>query len=254
MIESRIELTERLRHEGRWNEAAKFKDVAMKDFRSKGMKRGEASEAAWAAMAEAYPPLSAADGSADPVTSEFEPRGTAAATGGRRGQSGPGGQDEDLLDVDAILGNRAPLDVSRDAAWVYEHLANRNARPEDAPTVGAWSLLTWARRYKSRFFEFVVPKLLVGRPSEDEKVVKHEKKKVEEIRAILKRMQEGLDQELAADVPGTVRKRVQGVLAEWMRRFGLSLPDDASANLETHVAHMVHDCTQSLGRTSGGIQ
>jgi hypothetical protein len=57
MNESKIELTERLRREGRWAEASKFKDTALADFRAKGMKREEAAEAAWAAMAEAYPPL-----------------------------------------------------------------------------------------------------------------------------------------------------------------------------------------------------
>ena len=41
MNESKIELTERLRREGRWPEASKFKDAAVKDFRDKGMKRQE---------------------------------------------------------------------------------------------------------------------------------------------------------------------------------------------------------------------
>ena len=33
MNESKIELTERLRREGRWAEASKFKDEALADFR-----------------------------------------------------------------------------------------------------------------------------------------------------------------------------------------------------------------------------
>lgn len=57
MTESKIELTERLRREGRWAEASRFKDVAIKEFRAKGTKRTEATEAAWEAMAKAYPPL-----------------------------------------------------------------------------------------------------------------------------------------------------------------------------------------------------
>jgi hypothetical protein len=66
-MESKIELTERLRREGRWAEASRLKDTALADFRAKGMKRDEAANAAWAAMAEAYPPLPVAEGPADPA-------------------------------------------------------------------------------------------------------------------------------------------------------------------------------------------
>ena len=49
MNESKIALTDRLRREGRWAEASKFKDAALADFRAKGMKRDEAGAAAAAA-------------------------------------------------------------------------------------------------------------------------------------------------------------------------------------------------------------
>ena len=51
MPESKIVLTERLRREGRWDEASEFKDKSVAKFRADGLKRGEAAEAAWAAMA-----------------------------------------------------------------------------------------------------------------------------------------------------------------------------------------------------------
>lgn len=65
MNESKIVLTERLRSEGRWDEASKFKDEALKELRSKGMKRDEASEAAWEAMEQAYSPIAAVAATAD---------------------------------------------------------------------------------------------------------------------------------------------------------------------------------------------
>jgi len=58
MKESRIELTERLRREGRWQEASRFKDEMVRNQRAEGMKRREAGEQAWQKMAEAYPPMS----------------------------------------------------------------------------------------------------------------------------------------------------------------------------------------------------
>ena len=64
MNESKIALTERLRREGRWAEASKLKDTALAEFRAKGMKRDEASEAAWDAMEKAYPPLAATEAAA----------------------------------------------------------------------------------------------------------------------------------------------------------------------------------------------
>jgi hypothetical protein len=55
-MESKIELNDRLRHEGRWNEAAVWKDAKIKELRATGMKRAEAKEEAWRLMAERFPP------------------------------------------------------------------------------------------------------------------------------------------------------------------------------------------------------
>lgn len=57
MNESRIDLTDRLRTEGRWAEASQFKDQELRKLRGGGMPKSEASESAWEAMAEKYPPL-----------------------------------------------------------------------------------------------------------------------------------------------------------------------------------------------------
>jgi hypothetical protein len=57
MQESKIEATERLRREGLWGEASKFKDAVIKQLRAEGKKRGEAAEEAWVKMAEKFPPL-----------------------------------------------------------------------------------------------------------------------------------------------------------------------------------------------------
>ena len=64
-MESKIELTERLRREGRWEEASKRKDEMVKLLRAEGMKRTEAVEEAWRRLAVEYPPL--------PHTAEPEP-------------------------------------------------------------------------------------------------------------------------------------------------------------------------------------
>ena len=84
MTESKIELTERLRREGRWPEAMKFKDTALRDFRCKGMKRDEAAQAAWEATATAYPPLAPIDQPSMPPAIVSEPSPAEAGAWGWR--------------------------------------------------------------------------------------------------------------------------------------------------------------------------
>ncbi len=57
MSESKVELVDRLRREGRWSEASQFKDQVLRGLREEGMKRNEAGDEAWRQMAEQFPPL-----------------------------------------------------------------------------------------------------------------------------------------------------------------------------------------------------
>jgi len=50
MNESKIDLTDRLRREGRWAEASKFKDAVVRELRAQGMRKTEAVEEAWRRM------------------------------------------------------------------------------------------------------------------------------------------------------------------------------------------------------------
>jgi hypothetical protein len=61
----------------------------------------------------------------------------------------------ELLDIDS---NDDRPDMSRDILWVYENLVRERVNPEDAPSLGAWAQLKWARENRNRFFEQVLPK------------------------------------------------------------------------------------------------
>jgi hypothetical protein len=237
MTESKIELTERLRREGRWSEASRFKDTALKEFRAKGMKRDEASDAAWEAMATAYPPL-ATSGESLPNLANATPDDLH-------------GQDDELIDVDALVAKQ-PYDFARDVAWVYEHLADRNVKPQDAPTVGAWSLLTWARRYKNRFFEMVLPKAMAAHTDEEEKNQRAERRSIDEIRGILEELNQQWAEDLAANVSETVKAKVRGIVEDWARRSALTIPNEAKTDLEGHIGGLVQDCIELLAPASGG--
>ena len=55
VTESKIELTDRLRRQGLWGEASKYKDEVKDRLRTEGHSRKEAGELAWAEMQKRYP-------------------------------------------------------------------------------------------------------------------------------------------------------------------------------------------------------
>ncbi len=166
MDESKIEMTERLRAEGRWGEASRYKDETLRRLRAEGMKKAEAAELAWQRMAEKYPPHSP-----PAAWEEVVPA------------------DEDIDDLVERIGDQRP-DLVRDTLWAYEHLADRRAMPNDAPSAGAWALLAWARQYRNRFFEMVLPKAMNARSQDDEDAenIRRERMQLDEIRALLDEM------------------------------------------------------------------
>lgn len=136
MNESRIVATERLRREGRWNEASSFRDDERRRLRSEGRSRADAIELSWRSMLAKFPA----------VENVQHDDGMAA------------GRDERSLIV--RLSAEAAPDLVRDAFWVYGNLDNKMADPEEAPTLGAWSMLCWARGNRNRFFEHMLPKAI----------------------------------------------------------------------------------------------
>jgi hypothetical protein len=133
MNESKIDATDRLRREGRWGEASKFKDETIKKLRKEGMKQQEARDGAWKAMQDKYPPSN---------TEMVE---------------------ESLLASDELWSDMANMSSSTfidDSMWVYSRLDVAGVEPQDAPSAGAWALLQWARANKDKFFERILPRSL----------------------------------------------------------------------------------------------
>jgi len=127
--ESKIDATDRLRREGRWEEAQRYRDEVRKKLRADGMKRTEAGEAAWDAMLDKYRPLADAP----------EP-GSAVLPGG---------------DLPAEWANADAPDLIGDFLWVYSQLGNPQIQTAcqeweaiiSLPTaIGAAQLPRWSRR------------------------------------------------------------------------------------------------------------
>ena len=135
--ESKIVATERLRKEGRWNEASLFKDEAIKRLRAEGRTKSEASEAAWDEMLAKFPPL---------------PEQTAAPTNAL-----------DLSDADDRLLDRLAaqsIDWYRDVRWVYSNFSHPRVKLKSAPSLAAWGLLKFARSEPLKFFGQLLPPVL----------------------------------------------------------------------------------------------
>lgn len=130
-MESKIEVTDRLRREGRWDAACRFRDELKRRLQAEGRTRKEANEQAWQAMIAEFPPL-------------------------------PG--DEPLDYADDELGEPAndgdTVDIVADLRWVYRTLGRKRVQPNDPPPgPGALGLLRWARANQTRFYDTLVPKL-----------------------------------------------------------------------------------------------
>ena len=139
MIESKIDATDRLRHEGRWAEASVWRDEKRKQLRTDGQTKAGSNEESWDAMLKQFPRL---------PPSEYAPAAGSSTDGLELVETSPGDHD-------------GPTDLVRDALWVYENLARKGVEAKDAPSLGAWSLLGWARRSQDRFFEQTLPKVMV---------------------------------------------------------------------------------------------
>ncbi len=183
MNESKIALTERLRREGNWSAASKFKDDALRDFRSKGMKRDEAADAAWAALEQAFPP-----------------RASVASTTDIRAEEPMDMQIQGLSEIPAgwpqMPANAA---LSNEIAWVSANrLRVRDGNGVDlsralspAPSYAALSWLETSILFPAKFADISVK--ATAQQDDEREHVRREKLAIEEIRSILSEMMEADD-------------------------------------------------------------
>jgi hypothetical protein len=271
MTESKIELTERLRREGRWAEASQFRDTARGDFHAKGMKRDEASEAAWAAMAQAYPPLPAAEvptDAADGVEDTPAPTSPEAASAPlpspRAVRMPP--------EWASLPGNASP---KAEVEWVAANLAlcrgRRTGGPDTmdlaqaaspAPSLASIGMLEAAISNPNKFMLEVYTKFVGANEPDPNEKEKEEEMAIEEVKAILASLRKNrdeklraerknADEELRADVPGVLQQRVWDMLSNWVQHSGVSLPDDARACLDSAIVGLLRDSLRAVAPSSG---
>jgi hypothetical protein len=181
--ESKIGLTERLRREGRWGEASKFKDEALKELRSKGMKRDEASEAAWEAMEQAFPPMMTEVGTGE--TGEEEATDKRVQGLSELPASWPELPDNASLQAELswVQSNRLRIVEESSSGITRVHLGRART---PAPSWAALGWLETSIRAYSKYID-VVAKALRDEENEQE-MVKRERLAIDEIRSLLAEM------------------------------------------------------------------
>jgi len=183
--ESKLMATRRWRKEGRENEATLFRHEVLKELREAGFFGVEARETAWSEAIRMFPALPVPE----PTKKEKKRTMNEDRTEEIPEEIPPEIAEADAEAIEKMLEKLPPVDLFADIRWVYSQLENKRVRADQAPSAGAWSLLSWARKYQSRFFEQLLPKALAKGP-EDEVDVKREKKRIEEIEAAISTVSE----------------------------------------------------------------
>ena len=213
MNESKIELTERLRAEGRWVEASNFKETVRADLRAKGMARQEAVEGSWEAMAEAYPPLPVMEATAEPANDGGRVQGLGDIPASWGTLPANASLQSELNWVQA---NRLVVVEERPSGAIRVHL-DRARSP--APSQAALGWLETSIRAYAKYVD-VLARSLKDEVDEAENV-RRERMRIDEIKQLLDEMDQQMAEGMLADASATVRARVGSVVPNWCRLCGI---------------------------------
>ncbi len=216
MAESKAELTDRWRREGREEQVARFRQQVRDECRARGVSKEEAHETAWSEAARNFPPLPppkppigpASESTPSQVVAEcdamdrpYPPMSPAAAT--PASQQADSGRVQGLADIPTRWPEMpANASLAAEIAWVQ---ANRlyvvEERPsgatvvrldrahEPAPSRAAIGWLETSIRSYAKYVE-VAAKATATQQDEQE-LVRHERMAIEEIRSLLAEMMPG---------------------------------------------------------------
>jgi hypothetical protein len=125
-------------------------------------------------------------------------------------------------------------------------LARKDVTAMDAPSLGAWDLLQWARKNRNLFFERVLPKAMAAKEkqSSDQQVV--EDPGIEFIDQLITDAALEWEREAVADMDATIKKSVLASLSDWERRFHLDLAPDARESWGLQMIRIVGDAIAAM--------
>lgn len=173
--ETKAEAYHRLIDEGRWEEASAYRVEQQRAFRKIGKSPDEARALSWVDTIAHFPPTEETlariqqqeEKKAAKLAAEQK---TIAARESKLVDPavGPDGDPDDpesiagaeLDELQTLTGDK-DVDFEADLLWAYRNLGKRKGtvRPLDAPSPGAWTLLDYSHKNRTKFIEAVMKHL-----------------------------------------------------------------------------------------------
>ena len=119
-------------------------------LREQGMRRKEAADEAWRQALAEFPPLESESHECDEAQHDVDNEGLEE-------------------EIEKFRKDGSAVMLEDDVEWVYLHLSARNLSPSDAPSPGAWSLHSVAKKDKRWFLKDIVPKIRHKKEDDDQK-------------------------------------------------------------------------------------
>jgi hypothetical protein len=132
-------------------------------------------------------------------------------------------------------------------------MVRERVNPEDAPSLGAWALLKWARENRNRFFEQVLPKAkIIEKQAKDEEARLEDEAQIVDIHKMIDKAKLEWQQEAVADMDKAVRDTVKSRMAVWEKQFQIDLPADAREGLLLRMLRIVNDAVDAVAQHQVG--
>jgi hypothetical protein len=183
-----IEPQEIQKLQGSWKRQGKTKEVddflvAREKFLvASGMEAERAKDLAWKNTVEAFPYV------APPKPKKKKKVAAKAVLPIKAEETEEDDTDNEGLEeeIEKFLGDSSSVMLEDDVEWVYLHLSARNLSPSDAPSPGAWSLHSVAKKDKRWFLKDIVPKIRHKKEDDDQKSMRvAEEKSIQQRQTIL---------------------------------------------------------------------
>lgn len=183
-----IEPQEIQKQQGSWKRQGKAKEaddflVAREKFLvASGMEAEQAKDLAWKNTVEAFPYVAPPKPKKKKKVAAKEVLPIKAEKTEEDDTDNEGLEEE----IEKFLGDSSAVMLEDDVEWVYLHLSARNLSPSDAPSPGAWSLHSVAKKDKRWFLKDIVPKIRHKKEDEDQKSMRvAEEKSIKQRQGIL---------------------------------------------------------------------
>jgi hypothetical protein len=184
-----IEQQEIQKLQGSWKKQGKAKEadvflVAREKFLvASGMEAERAKDLAWKNTVEAFPYVEPPKPKKKAAPKKRAAAKKVAPVKVEKNEEEDDTDNEGLEEeIEKFLGDSGSVMLEDDVEWVYLHLSARNLSPSDAPSPGAWSLHSVARKDKRWFLKDIVPKIRHKKEDDDQKSMR-----VAEVKSIKQR-------------------------------------------------------------------